>query len=260
MDATDLDLPQPVKKPKISTKTPMASPHGNYNHYYLGRHASGDDQDPRLQLLQKDWFNGRKCLDIGCNDGSFTTQIANTFKVPYYLGIDIDPRLIDRAWQSADPQDNSVCCCWRREDFSTEDHVDLTGYDTVTAFSVVKWVHLNHGDSGVCNFFAKCFQLLRPGGILIIEPQDWASYRKNKGSSDTARLVFGSLKIRPSDFPAILVGPEVGFVSCEEVSAPQSLSKPDPGTLSSSPGLQAGFQRPLLVCTKGPLSPPGDVA
>lgn len=224
-----------VENKRKQAKT-ISSPHGNYLQYYSDRHASGLNEDSRLKFLKPCWFLNRKCLDVGCNDGSFTRQIAKKFGVAYYLGVDIDSRLIDRAWNSSSLLDNSECCCWRREDFASEEHADTSGYDTITVFSIVKWVHLNHGDSGLVRFFAKCYRLLRPGGVFIVEPQEWASYRKNKGSSDTARLFFSEVKLRPSDFPALLTGPEVGFESCEEVCPPSHAG--------------AGFHRSLLVCKK----------
>ena len=52
------------------------------------------------------------------------------------------------------------------------------GYDAVLALSVIKWVHLRGGDAAIEDFFAEAFSVLRPGGVFVLEPQDWASYRK----------------------------------------------------------------------------------
>ena len=43
---------------------------------------------------------------------------------------------------------------------------------------MTKWVHLNWGDEGVKRLFHKCRDSLRPGGTLILEPQQWSTYKK----------------------------------------------------------------------------------
>jgi 7SK snRNA methylphosphate capping enzyme len=52
------------------------------------------------------------------------------------------------------------------------------GTDPFVRFSVTKWVHLNGGDTGLRAFFHRIHDVLRPGGTLVLEPQEWASYNK----------------------------------------------------------------------------------
>lgn len=33
-------------------------------------------EDPRLALMKKEWFEGKDCLDIGCNQGLITINIG----------------------------------------------------------------------------------------------------------------------------------------------------------------------------------------
>ncbi|MED6164595.1 hypothetical protein PIB30_091688 [Stylosanthes scabra] len=33
-------------------------------------------EDPHLELLRKKWFEHKECLDIGCNNGTFTRDIV----------------------------------------------------------------------------------------------------------------------------------------------------------------------------------------
>jgi SAM-dependent methyltransferase len=66
---------------------------GNYRGYYKTRMNSCD----RLGALSKDWFKGKTCLDIGCNDGQFSLAIAENFEPLLILGIDPDFVLIDSA-------------------------------------------------------------------------------------------------------------------------------------------------------------------
>ncbi|KAJ1387977.1 putative RNA methyltransferase At5g51130 [Sesbania bispinosa] len=49
---------------------------GNYRSYYGYRIGQGVDEDPRLKVFRKEWFEGKKCLDIGCNNGLITIQIG----------------------------------------------------------------------------------------------------------------------------------------------------------------------------------------
>lgn len=38
--------------------------------------SQGVDEDPRLKVFNKEWFQGKDCLDIGCNSGIITIQIG----------------------------------------------------------------------------------------------------------------------------------------------------------------------------------------
>ena len=51
-------------------------------------------------------------------------------------------------------------------------------YDVILALSVIKWIHLEHRDEGLLNFFHKCCTELASGGYLVLEPQGWDSYQK----------------------------------------------------------------------------------
>uniref|UniRef100_A0A453RPT0 RNA methyltransferase n=1 Tax=Aegilops tauschii subsp. strangulata TaxID=200361 RepID=A0A453RPT0_AEGTS len=60
-------------------------------------------------------------------------------------------------------------------------HTDIQNSMTPSCgLSVTKWIHLNWGDDGIITLFVKIWSLLRPGGIFIMEPQPWTSYRKNR--------------------------------------------------------------------------------
>lgn len=41
----------------------------------VGDHVS---QDTRVKWLQREWFEGKACLDIGCNEGALTIYIGAT--------------------------------------------------------------------------------------------------------------------------------------------------------------------------------------
>ncbi|XP_044471109.1 probable RNA methyltransferase At5g51130 [Mangifera indica] len=73
-------------------------PFGNYKNYYGYRIGGGFDEDPRLKVFKKEWFQDKKCLDIGCNSGIITIQIAKKFRCRSILGIDIDSNRVEDAY------------------------------------------------------------------------------------------------------------------------------------------------------------------
>lgn len=71
--------------------------HGNYHRYYGYRLGQAFSEDPRLALLERNWFAGRRCMDIGCNEGLVTLGIATKFGAKSMIGVDLDEHLIKRA-------------------------------------------------------------------------------------------------------------------------------------------------------------------
>ena len=69
--------------------------YGNYNRYYGYRNPNAEDD--RIQHLQQEWFNGKDCLDIGCNVGHLTLWTARHLNPKTILGVDIDNQLIKAA-------------------------------------------------------------------------------------------------------------------------------------------------------------------
>ena len=67
--------------------------HGNYAAYY-GYRGPGDVVDPRVAAMPAEWFQGLRCLDIGCNAGHVTVAIGLHYKPLEILGVDIDRQLI----------------------------------------------------------------------------------------------------------------------------------------------------------------------
>ncbi|KAD4180203.1 hypothetical protein E3N88_28794 [Mikania micrantha] len=71
---------------------------GNYRNYYGYRIEQGLEEDPRIKVMRKEWFEGKDCLDIGCNSGLITIAIAKKFGCQKILGIDIDSARIQEAY------------------------------------------------------------------------------------------------------------------------------------------------------------------
>ena len=74
--------------------------YGNYDKYYGYRNPGVYHDDPRLKLLQREWFVGKLCLDIGSNSGVLTSTIARSFAPTKITGIEIDKKLVRMAWKN----------------------------------------------------------------------------------------------------------------------------------------------------------------
>ncbi|XP_075421078.1 7SK snRNA methylphosphate capping enzyme [Tenrec ecaudatus] len=109
-------------------------------------------------------------------------------------------------------------------------------YDVVLCLSLTKWVHLNWGDEGLKRMFRRIYRHLRPGGILVLEPQPWSSYGKRKTLTETIYKNYYRIQLKPEQFSSYLTSPEVGFSSYELVATPKNTSK--------------GFQRPVYLFHK----------
>ena len=113
---------------------------------------------------------------------------------------------------------------------------------TLPPCSVTKWVHLNRGDEGLQALFASFHRALAPGGLLLLEPQPWSSYRAAAGKVRRDQAPPGSffhrqseLRLRPEAFADYLCS-ELGFKLVQEFGVQRSAA--------------AGFDRPMLLLRK----------
>ncbi|KAJ7322928.1 Bicoid-interacting protein 3-domain-containing protein [Mycena albidolilacea] len=70
--------------------------HGNYHGYYAKRPSVND---PRLELLPPSTFTGKRVLDVGCNEGWVSCEIAQSHGALRVVGVDIDDALVRAAWR-----------------------------------------------------------------------------------------------------------------------------------------------------------------
>eukprot|EP01134_Creolimax_fragrantissima_P002882 CFRG2882T1 len=273
-DGHEMAESQTEHKPQHSVngaKKEMKFRYGNYLHYY-GYRTPQAEVDPRLSVMQPNWFTDRDVLDVGCNVGQISIAIARDFKAKSVLGMDIDDSLITRAnhninyQHSLKPNGNSnipamptnfpisflIChgpiqpAVPERKTFPnnisfvTQNIVELVDlepkYDTILCLSVVKWIHLNWGDKGVYTFFKNCLMLLRPGGLLVFEPQPWKSYRKKRHMHPSFMPTYKSIKFLPDQFMGFLTSEEGGFTHVDTADVIESSNK--------------GFCRPIYVLKK----------
>ncbi|KAK9785781.1 hypothetical protein WJX73_007680 [Symbiochloris irregularis] len=229
------------------------------------------EEDPRLQVLQKQWFSNKRCLDIGCNAGLISIALALRFGTASMLGVDIDQNLIHqscrnltaahsaaheelRATQQHGTRDSrqvfsaqrkiavarrkALSQVWfRQEDFVTAEHEPAT-IDCVTCLSVTKWVHLNGGDAALQQLFSAVHKVLTPGGHFVLEAQPWSSYKRARHKVARQGGSFSpltDLNMHPSGFCDYLVK-TLGFAFVSELHVAESA---------------AGFDRPIWVLQRG---------
>ncbi|GAA5860357.1 hypothetical protein JCM3774_000390 [Rhodotorula dairenensis] len=224
-------------------------PYGNYRSYYSFRPAStgaapdADTLDGRLALLDSALFSDRTLLDIGTNAGKVAIDAVRHLGAKRAIGVDIDPLLIDDANENAKLVDAGLegslgkgrlaffaGDVMREGWFDVEREPRLAGIDTVTLFSITKWLHLHNGDAGMRRLFSSLHAFLPAGGVLVVEPQEWDNYRRAVKKNRDLRETFRSLEMRPP-FDAELR--QVGFVLETQIEREEG-----------------GFSRPLLVWRK----------
>ncbi|XP_067627359.1 7SK snRNA methylphosphate capping enzyme bin3 [Eurosta solidaginis] len=134
---------------------------------------------------------------------------------------------------------------FRHQNYVLEDEAHLANdtqqYDLILCLSVTKWIHLNFGDNGLKMAFKRMFNQLRPGGKLILEAQNWASYKKKKNLTPEIYQNYRNIEFFPNKFHEYLLSSEVGFSHSYTLGVPRHLSK--------------GFCRPIQLYAKGDYTP-----
>lgn len=98
------DAEKPQRRPQYNNNQHPQQPkkkfqYGNYNKYY-GYRNPGLTEDPRMRVLNPEWFRGKAVLDLGCNTGHLTLSIAKNWQPARIVGLDIDAALIHAARQN----------------------------------------------------------------------------------------------------------------------------------------------------------------
>ncbi|GJN93268.1 hypothetical protein Rhopal_006315-T1 [Rhodotorula paludigena] len=100
-------LHQPDDPPSLPSHAPhpprkrerAAAPNGNFRGYYARRRvtAAHDAPDERLALVPDEWVRGKRVLDVGCNAGAVTVELAQRMRAHRVTGVDIDGDLVKAA-------------------------------------------------------------------------------------------------------------------------------------------------------------------
>ncbi|KAK5684526.1 hypothetical protein LTS10_004396 [Elasticomyces elasticus] len=184
--------------------------HGNYTSYYTFR--SQNVPDPRLTQLQS-FVQGRRTLDLGCNAGKLTLELATHFAASQVVGVDLDAGLIAAAHEAkrvALSEGQKVeNVTFEEFDFANTWPFQGTAagrWDVVMLLSVVKWLHLNNSDAVLVELFKRLFEIVAPGGYLVLEPQDWPNYKRAVQKCPSLKENFKKLELRPPFTETLLNG------------------------------------------------------
>ncbi|EIM87937.1 Bin3-domain-containing protein [Stereum hirsutum FP-91666 SS1] len=72
--------------------------HGNYHNYHRYQNKLTTTSDTRLSLLPSSLFTNARVLDIGCNEGWVSCELAQKWSARRVIGVDIDGDLVRKAW------------------------------------------------------------------------------------------------------------------------------------------------------------------
>lgn len=109
-------------------------------------------------------------------------------------------------------------------------------FDTITCFSLSKWVHLNWGDTGIKRLFQKVYDSLNENGVFIFEPQEWKAYKKKKCINEDFKKIYKLIKLRPKDF-VLFLEQELRFKLIDTLIPDLNLK-------------HKGFKRPIYIYKK----------
>ncbi|TMW53835.1 hypothetical protein DOY81_001120 [Sarcophaga bullata] len=230
--------------------------YGNYSQYYGYRNGDKDFHDIRLDVFaqNKEIFRDKQVLDIGCNSGFITMEVAKRFEVKSIIGLDIDKSLINQATKTLTKHKKSLPM---NNDFKRQNkfpfntsfvhgnyvlkddvllEVETEQFDVILCLSITKWIHLNFGDNGLKQAFRRMFLQLRPQGKLILEPQPLDNYGRRKKMTETIFNNYKSMKFLPKHFTQYLLSSAVGFSKMELMGVPDHCKK--------------GFKRPVQIFLK----------
>ncbi|XP_039996672.1 7SK snRNA methylphosphate capping enzyme [Xiphias gladius] len=97
--------PGSAQPPERKKKDKRRYQYGNHSRYY-GYHGFygngwegrvGAEEDPRLCLLEANWFRDKMVLDVGCAAGHMTLSVARRFDPAHIMGVELDERLVHAA-------------------------------------------------------------------------------------------------------------------------------------------------------------------
>jgi SAM-dependent methyltransferase len=209
-----LDDANPTKKedePTVTCATDKGHRYGNFHSYY-----NFNPPHARISLLQRkgrildyivkayskpggddddDKDTTFSYVDVGCNEGDLTVEIAKTLleqwkktstggppSTIHATGMDLDPVLIDRArekWSNVNDDKDcnkkaNIQVRFQEADILSAE-TDALSADLTSLFSTTMWIHIHGGDDGLRSVLKKlCNQTKQ---FLLVEAQPSKCYR-----------------------------------------------------------------------------------
>jgi len=146
-----------------------------------------------------------------------TLATANKFGAKSVFGVEIDNTLVTQAKENAKSHYPGLKAHFMCQSYVETETPSAPLYDVAMCLSVTKWIHFNSGDAGVKELFRKVYASLRPGGVFILEPQPWKSYKAKYAWKEEWKANYHAIELKPGLFKHFLVD-EVGFASYELLS------------------------------------------
>ncbi|KAA8904969.1 Bicoid-interacting protein 3-domain-containing protein [Sphaerosporella brunnea] len=189
--------------------------YGNYKGYQGSSRLTTDENtnthvvDERLTLVTAavpDIFTNKDVLDIGCNDGRITVGIGPNGEIDYFPASAVEDAGHIPYMRKIDDTQFPFKVVFTCEDFLRWGGIggESDQCDVIVMLSMIKWIHLEHGDCGLRNAFEKVSRMLPEVGYLVLEPQGWDSYTSAVKKFPELRRNREALHIRPEDFSGIL--------------------------------------------------------
>ncbi|KAH9959266.1 Bin3-domain-containing protein [Russula dissimulans] len=83
----------------MTTVSSAIPTHGNYHNYHGYHYHHPGGHDSRLALLPRELLVNARVLDVGCNEGWVSCEIAQLWGARRVIGVDIDDTLVRMAWR-----------------------------------------------------------------------------------------------------------------------------------------------------------------
>lgn len=184
--------PKIVEAPVIDQSSHLL---GNYHKYYTFHSAqSRSELISGRNIFHSLWQSSGslpifRILDIGCNEGDLSLLVLSLCRqeLPTHVrielvGADLDPHLIALA-KSKVVEGENTSAFFHTTDFTSVEQVTTFStasegklFNLITVFSTTMWVHINHGDDGLRQFFQHARNVLAEKGAMLVEPQPGRCY------------------------------------------------------------------------------------
>lgn len=135
----------------------------------------------KLKMTEHFPQEARDVLDVGCADGTVTLALAHLFPQMKFLGIDLSKDFIDKAQGKTKGVENvKFEEIYLRELLARPERFDIIVFCSV----LHEFFTYGEGMSSVMKALADAYELLRPGGVIIIRDMILTNSTKELSSNE----------------------------------------------------------------------------